>query len=77
VWGCPLDLPEKQGSSVGDQCRQAAQIVNQGVVARRSCRRYSTWTYHVTHILDELGLSRRSGASAYAAKPGLLDRYFS
>jgi DNA-binding NarL/FixJ family response regulator len=28
---------------------------------------------HVTHILDKLGLSRRSEAAAYAVKLGLLD----
>jgi DNA-binding CsgD family transcriptional regulator len=28
---------------------------------------------HVTHILDKLGLSRRSEAAAFAAKLGLLD----
>ena len=28
---------------------------------------------HVTHILDKLGLSRRSEAAAFAARLGLLD----
>lgn len=63
----PLSEREKEVLLLVARGRTNREIAETLVISEHTARN------HVTHILDKLGLSRRSEAAAYAAKLGLLD----
>jgi two-component system response regulator DevR len=63
----PLSDREKEVLLLVAKGRTNREIAEALVISEHTARN------HVTHILDKLGLSRRSEAAAYAAKLGLLD----
>jgi DNA-binding NarL/FixJ family response regulator len=63
----PLSEREKEVLLLVAKGRTNREIAETLVISEHTARN------HVTHILDKLGLSRRSEAAAYAAKLGLLD----
>jgi len=63
----PLSDREKEVLLLVARGRTNREIAEALVISEHTARN------HVTHILDKLGLSRRSEAAAYAAKLGLLD----
>ena len=63
----PLSGREKEVLLLVAKGRTNREIAEALVISEHTARN------HVSHILDKLGLSRRSEAAAYAAKLGLLD----
>jgi DNA-binding NarL/FixJ family response regulator len=63
----PLSSREKEVLKLIAEGRTNKEIAQVLVISEHTARN------HVVHILDKLGLSRRSEAAAYAAKSGLLD----
>jgi two-component system response regulator DevR len=63
----PLSGREKEVLLLVARGRTNREIAEALVISGHTARN------HVTHILDKLGLSRRSEAAAYAARLGLLD----
>ena len=64
----PLSSREKEVLKLIAGGRTNKEIAQELVISEHTARN------HVVHILDKLGLSRRSEAAAYAAKVGLLDQ---
>ena len=64
----PLSSREKEVLKLVAGGRTNKEIGQELVISEHTARN------HVVHILDKLGLSRRSEAAAYAAKVGLLDQ---
>lgn len=65
--GDPLSEREKEVLLLVARGHTNREIAGKLVISEHTARN------HVTHILDKLGMSRRSEAAAYAAKLGLLD----